>query len=368
MGNGGQYSLRMQSFLWGSRRPPRRHGRWVTSFRGAAILLFVLLSAGCLGGFTPFRPEFVYPSIRPVEGAPSHPVSFTFPFEGTSVTLTVPISGPVFYGAQQAEKSAGMARDEPDARWLPGYYQAFISDPAQDGFYRDALSEFRRVREELQLDSDRYAELLAVAVQSMPYQADGAGGAPQFPVETFAERTGDCDDKSLLLAGLLSQEGYRVAILFFGEENHMAVGIAADDCGYRSTSYGFLETTNRSLVGIPPDKIDGPLTVLSTDPLVIPIGNGTLTYGACDETQGIHAALARARDALASLDPLMAARQAEMEGVRGNPAEYHRLEPGYRSMVDEHNRKAEIINYVQQHLHDRTGTYRWLKSRGLVPG
>ena len=344
--------------------------RWCTALVPALATILLLLAAGCLGGFTVLRPEIVYPSIVPIDGAPSHPVSFTYVFEGTPVTLTVPISGPVFYGAQRAVKNATLARDLPDERWIPGYYRAFLSDPAQDPFYRDVLSEFRRVRDEKQLDSDRYVELMAVAVQSMPYRVNGADTPPRYPVETFAERNGDCDDKSLLLAGLLAQEGYRVALLEFGEENHMTVGIAADDCGYRNTSYAILETTNLSLVGIPPEEIQGPIPVLASDPLVIPIGNGTTTFGACDETRAIHSALLTARDTAASLDQQLVAKDAEMDRVKraGNIAEYNRLVPGYNSMVAELNRKAEVHNYILKHLHDRQGTYRWLRSRGLVPG
>jgi len=86
----------------------------------AVVMLAVFLAAGCLGGFPAFWPDVVYPSITPIEGAPSHPVTLTYPFEGSTVTLTVPISGPVFYGAQRAVKNATIVRDLPDERWIPG--------------------------------------------------------------------------------------------------------------------------------------------------------------------------------------------------------------------------------------------------------
>jgi hypothetical protein len=330
----------------------------------------ILLLAGCLGGFTAFKPEVVYPSISPIEGAPSHPVTFTYPFEGSTVTLTVPISGPVFYGAQRAVKNASLARDLPDERWIPGYYQAFVSDPAQEGFYADALTEFRKVRAEKNLDSDRYVELMAVAVQSMPYRVNGDDAPPRFPVETFAERTGDCDDKSTLLAGLLAREGYRVSLLVFRPENHVAVGIAAGDCLYRNTSYAYLESTNLSLVGIPPEEIQGPIKVLSSDPLVIPIGNGTIPYGACSQTVAINRALVTAREEAASLDTQLKAKDAAMDRAKGsgNIAEYNRMVPEYNRMVADRNRNADSNNYILTHLHDRPGTYHWLKIRGLVQG
>ncbi|MDD1634209.1 MAG: hypothetical protein LUQ58_01235 [Methanomicrobiales archaeon] len=334
----------------------------------AVVMLAVLLAAGCLGVFPAFRPDVVYPSITPIEGAPSHPVTLTYPFEGSTVTLTVPISGPVFYGAQRAVKNATIVRDLPDEHWIPGYYLAFVSDPAQDGFYGDALSEFRRVRAERNLDSDRYVELLAVAVQSMPYRINGDDAPPRFPVETFAERTGDCDDKSLLLAGLLAREGYQVSLLVFGAENHVAVGITAGDCRYRNTSYAYLEATNLSLVGIPPEEIQGPIRVLTSDPLVIPVGNGTLPYGSCGQTLAIHTAMLTAREAAAALDRQLGAKDAEMDRAKssGNIAGYNRLVPEYNRMVGDLNRNADVHNYILKHLHDRPGTYLWLKGRGLI--
>ena len=348
----------------GSPRDPRRR---CTTLAPALATVLLLLVAGCLGGFTGIRPSVVYPSIEPVEGAPSHPVSFTYAFEESVVTLTVPINGSVFYGAQRAAKNATVARDLPDEAWVPGYYLAFLSDPAQDGFYRDLLSEFSRIRAEKELDSDRYLELMAVGVQSLPYRTKG-DGVPRFPVETFAERSGDCDDKSLLLAGLLAREGYRVSLLLFDAEDHMAVGIAAEGCRYRNTSYAFLETTNLSLVGIPPEKIQGPIPVLTSDPVVIPVGGGTTAYGACGETLAINAALLSAGKAADSLEEKLTAKKAELDGAAGagNPAEYRRLLSEYNALVREFNGKAEVNNHLLQHLHDRPGTYRWLQVRGLA--
>ena len=354
----------MHPFPRGSRALPRRHRRYI-ALTTVLATVFLLLAAGCTGVFPGIRPQIVYPSIEPIEGAPSHPVTFTYAFEGGTVTLTVPINGSVFYGAQRAVKNASVPRGTPDADWVPGYYLAFLSDPHQDGFYQDLLSQFRRIRDEKRLDSDRYLELMAVGVQSLPYREKG--GPPHFAVETFAERTGDCDDKSLLLAGLLSREGYRVSLLVFDAEDHMAVGITADGCGYRNTSFAFLESTNLSLVGIPPERIEGAIATLSSDPLIIPVGSGTTAYGACGETLAIHTAFVAADDAVDSLEQQLAAKKAEMDRVRGNPAEYNRLVSDYNRRVDEHNRNVEVSNYIVRHLHDRPGTYRWLRSRGLVP-
>ncbi len=65
------------------------------------------------------------------------------------------------------------------------------------------------------LSDDEYLELIAVYVQSLRYETQEQNPA-KFPIETVVDRAGDCDDKSLLFAGLLSREGYPVALLLFG--------------------------------------------------------------------------------------------------------------------------------------------------------
>ena len=70
------------------------------------------------------------------------------------------------------------------------------------------------IRTRHNLDSDEYLELMAVFVQSIPYKSQNLS-SPKYPIETYGDREGDCDDKSMLLAGLLAHEGYRVSSLLF---------------------------------------------------------------------------------------------------------------------------------------------------------
>ena len=115
------------------------------------------------------------------------------------------------------------------------------------------------------------------------------GTAAKYPVETWADRSGDCDDKALLLAGLLAREGYRVALLVFLPESHMALGIGCP-AGYEygGSGYAYLEVTNASYVGVVPDGVR-----LASPPLVVPIGNGTTVYGAAPGIAAIEAARRR---------------------------------------------------------------------------
>ena len=127
---------------------------------------------------------------------------------------------------------------------------------------------------------------MAAYTQSLTYETT-PDNPTKYPVETVVEGAGDCDDKSVLLAGLLSREGYKVALLAFTPESHMALGVGSTDSLYKDTGYAYLETTNLSYVGVPPDELAGGV-VLTSEPLVIPVGNGTILYSSGAETAYIH--------------------------------------------------------------------------------
>jgi hypothetical protein len=95
-------------------------------------------------------------------------------------------------------------------------------------FMSNALQNLKKIREVNKLNDDQYLELISVFVQSIPYASTGGGGQPKFPIETFVDQTGDCDDKSLLLAALLSREGFNVSLLYFEPEEHMAIGVSSE--------------------------------------------------------------------------------------------------------------------------------------------
>lgn len=353
-----------------------------------------IFAPGCLEGIPFLGPPVVYPHIAPVPGGsmPSAPV-YTFPFHDGTAVVDIGIDAPVYAGAKAADKGAriydhGVAEEE----WREGIYQALIGDPAQDGFYSSLIAALRAERESRRLDDDGYAELLAVFVQSIPYENRNLT-SPRFPVETYVDGMGDCDDKSLLLAGLLSREGYRTALLYFDQERHMAVGVGSTGGGYRDTGYSYIETTNVSLICIPPGQLAGGVELTSV-PAVYPVGNGTLGYSRCHETEEIWKAKAGAERELALMEPEIGSREGELDGMRvsleseresmerllslgdtagynrrvaaynGKAGEYNRLRTELLEMVNRYNHLAAIHNYIVTHQHDRPGTWSWLSSSG----
>lgn len=334
--------------------------------RIAALLVLGLVSAtaGCTALF---GPHAEYPAIAPVSGAGA-PVAtdHTFQFEDGTETVGVTVDAGVLAGARASAKEVLIRGDVPEEEWVAGAYRAQVIDPAQDRFYADLLAGFREARDRRGLDGDRYLELMAAAVQQLPY-VTAPGTAANYPVETWANQSGDCDDKALLLAGLLARGGYRVALLVFLPESHMALGIGCP-AGYDfgGSGYAYLEVTNASYVGVVPDGVR-----LASPPLVVPIGNGTTGFGAAPDTAAIEAARGTARERVDVLSPEIDRRRAEIEtdqrrleafrSARDRDAfdaayaRYTADDAAFDRLVEEHNRAVDLLNATAASRYDRAG-------------
>jgi hypothetical protein len=213
----------------------------------------------------------------------------------------------------------------------------------------------------------------------------------KFPVETVVDKAGDCDDKSLLLAGLLSREGYAVALLSFGPENHMAVGIGSDAYRYRDTNYTFLETTNISYVGFVTEKL-GDGVSLQSAPIVIPIGDGVTNYTRGAETRHIFDMRVLSGQQAKELEPQVMAVQKELTAtqqeilemqdrlqhllITGNILEYNALVSAhnarvsaynnslrsYQQLFDRYEKYVMVHNYIIDHEYDRRGVFHYIKT------
>jgi len=116
-------------------------------------------------------------------------------------------------------------------------------------------------------EKEGYAVSLFITsfVQSLPYVQDAYttfDEYPKYPIETFIERNGDCEDTSYLAASLVDASGYGSALVEL--PGHMAVAIKAASSynGYYyeldDGRYYFFETTGESsgLGDMPPEYIN----------------------------------------------------------------------------------------------------------------
>lgn len=118
-------------------------------------------------------------------------------------------------------------------------------------------------------------------VQSFPYTTDiqskGMKDYARFPVETLIDGTGDCEDKTILMAAILHELGSDFVLIMF--DDHVAVGVNCDGVeakeAYRheGKSYFYIETTadNWDIGAIPEqykDK-DAQIIPVATEPMFI---------------------------------------------------------------------------------------------------
>jgi hypothetical protein len=356
-------------------------------------VIFLLLGVLLIGTIVFPQQRVIVPQIAPDLNHLHEPplrVYHHFPFEKNTISLTFPVNTSVYEGAKRAEKATTVTGNISEHTWLAQSYNAMIQDPAQEQFYAAFLAETEKIRLRDKLTDDEFLEFIAVYVQSLRYETRDQNPA-KFPVETVVDNAGDCDDKSLLLAGLLSRLGYPVALFLFEPESHMAVGIGSDDYLYKNTGYAFVETTNFSFIGVPTDRLGGNLTLYS-DPVIFTISNGTKFYAKGGETRYIHETYEVSGLKVKELEPQVKTMQDDLvvreEKIsrlevymqelksQGNTVSYNAQVPVHNGLVGEYNarlnmfrqvyasyeKNARLRNYILEHQYDRKGVYAYLKT------
>ena len=157
-------------------------------------------------------------------------------------------------------------------------YAAMASDTGDDAVI-DAVAAYLNQAAAVEgLDERDKAELALVFVQSFTYIGDNVTEAadeyPRYPVETLIDREGDCEDTSILLAAILDEMGYDVALLLFEEFDHIGLGINippeytmyGNSWIYEGRRYWYLDTSGKHSIGWCPE----PYNVTSA--YVYPVG------------------------------------------------------------------------------------------------
>jgi hypothetical protein len=198
--------------------------------------------------------------------------TFTFKFQDITPTISTHISSIIYSGAASEESKSIYEPYDQDQI----YYYYFTNDPLQEATYQSILIQSSNYKDLYQLSDDEYVEFLSCFVQSIPYYTEDE---LNYPIETLWDQRGDCDDKSMLLAGLLTRVGYDVVLLSYDPEEHMTVGIKTES-GYaypNTGGYAVIETTDYSYVTEITDLGDDG-TSLTSIPVIIDVGTGTKPY------------------------------------------------------------------------------------------
>lgn len=251
---------------------------------------------------------------------------YTFPFKYSSITLSILVPASTYHGAKNSA-----------SKYLPWtkldgftYYTYLTNDPLQEEMYAQILDQTETVKRSLDLTDDEYVELLSTFVQSIDYETKVDF---RYPVETIVDKYGDCDDKSTLLAGLLTRADYDAVLLVFEEESHATVGIkTTDTTAYPNTGgYAVIETTGYSYVTDRSFKFENGSSLRST-PTVINVGIGTKTYNSGYQVTAI-------------LDYRDKA-ESKIEGVEGTIAQHETRLSSLESSMN--TALAEYNSYIDQ--------------------
>jgi len=157
-------------------------------------------------------------------------------------------------------------------------YAAMASDSGDDDIIAVVAAYLDGAAALEGLDEMRKAELSLAFVQSFTYIGDNVTEAadeyPRYPVETLVDREGDCEDTAILLAAILDEMGYDVALLLFEEFDHIGLGINmppgytmyGNSWIYEGRRYWYLDTAGKRSIGWCPEPYD------KTSAYVYPVG------------------------------------------------------------------------------------------------
>lgn len=189
------------------------------------------------------------------------------------------------YGGQQYSYNVSLSRE-----WY-GYYRSKSRERSYDIFVSDSHSRsalaglaqgLEAYAAERNFTENERLDFAVSFVRGMRYTPDNVttpyDNYPRYAFETLYEDGGDCEDTSILMAGLLQEMGYgTVLVLLPDPPGHMAVGVACDSraFGYpvapllhEGTEYCYLETTGAEYrIGeIPEEFRNGSYTMMPLAP------------------------------------------------------------------------------------------------------
>jgi hypothetical protein len=101
----------------------------------------------------------------------------------------------------------------------------------------------------------------------------------RYPYEVLYDEEGVCGEKSELLAFLLRELGYEVALFYHSSENHESIGVGCSSkYGLDNTGYCFIETTGPAIITDSSIEYVGGIKLLS-EPEVFPLSTGASLEG-----------------------------------------------------------------------------------------
>lgn len=148
-------------------------------------------------------------------------------------------------------------------------FQTVFYNQLQDDNFKELFDKITKLTN----STDDQVRIVVSIVQNMNYITGYDDYSAQYPYETLYTGSGDCSQKSILLAYLLKNLGYDTVLFIFETERHMAVGIkTTDSYDFMNTGYAFIETTTPSIITDSQGFFE--FGFLTSSPTIIPVSKG----------------------------------------------------------------------------------------------
>jgi hypothetical protein len=202
------------------------------------------------------------------------------PEEYRTSPKTVKLSGVgdfVVYGGvnsylSQIDRSISYYYDEPTTK---DFVLKDLNNKVQRAYLISLVDEIKSKSS----DPKKQADISINLVQRIPYDWDSFNNNDvdgRYPYEVLYDEKGVCMEKADLLAFLLRELGFGVAIFEYDAEDHRAIGIQCEKGNY-NTNYCFIESTSYYPIGSIPSGYVGGADIRNANPEVVVISSG-LTY------------------------------------------------------------------------------------------
>ena len=298
--------------------------------------------------------------------------TFTFLSGRETYTLSVAVPPAPSVSANGTGDHCPMEHWRAGNEWqVSAYYLGRITSGPEQEMYTSLLAELSRIRRTEGLNEDEYLELITNFIQQIPYDPD-APLCPRTPTRVIRDGRGDCDEKSMLLLGLLAREGYDVAILLFPEQHHATAGIRITSVtspsfrtfGPAGKLYVYVETTRPTLVGMYGDVFEKASVVAA------PVGNGTTRYRAINDVMYVVGVQKRMEERMTflletretDLQEILHLESRLTEGSYDSREEYDADIARYSWLVATYNQMGKDFTAIQavhrfllDHQYDRAG-------------
>lgn len=289
---------------------------------------------------------------------PERTLAWTFPYRGADRTVSIALPESYLAAQLDLDTSPVLTFQGP----LRGaFVRTFVEAESQGLLVDRVAARTRALKAELGLDDDEYVEMLARAVQSIPY------GAPRvrfaMPAQIIESGRGVCSDKSLLLVALLRHEGYGTGLWVLEEKRHIAAAVEGDAGGLGGSGYAFVETTVPAYV----NQVSREYLSATGKPdlELIEIGAGK-RYRADAQSTRIVETLSALRGGAPSVRPAELVVPAAAAAGRAAAAAFAAPpSAAYMSLAGSPEAADRIARWIEANMDDRATVYRTLTSGGI---